>query len=252
MHARIRSLGFAFSCLALAAASCLPAHSQLPAPSQPPVQTQRQPSAFDTLPLHPPETGPSIARTAAIFMTGDGGWAPFDTKVSADMSAAGVPTVGFDTGTYFSTMRSPEEAAVALGQAIEATLQRYKADRIILVGYSFGADVGPFLFNRLAPELRQYVDRIALMSPSAEAPFQVTLAERVGLASPGARPVAPELEEASASGVRVLCLYGERDNASICPATRLPNLRAIELKGGHGLADDHRTVSSAILGEWNE
>jgi type IV secretory pathway VirJ component len=149
-------------------------------------------------------------------------------------------------------LRTPEEAAVALGRAIEATLERYKADRIIVVGYSFGADVGPFLFNRLAPELRQRVDRIALISPSKEAPFQVTIAERVGLASPGAHPVAPELERASASGGKILCLYGERDSDSICPTTHLLNMRSIKLKGGHGLAGDHQAVAAAILEAWKE
>lgn len=222
-----------------------------PAPrSSPQTIEQVHPSAFETLPLHAPTVGPERARTAAIFMTGDGGWAPFDQNVSADMSRAGVPTSGFDTGAYFSILRTPEEAAAALTQAIDAVMQRYGAEQVILVGYSFGADVGSFILNRLPAVTRSHVDRLALMSPSDIAPFQVTLLERAGLENPGARPVVPELTAAANAGNRIVCLYGERDKDAICPKMTFPSMKGVKLKGGHGLDDNHQAVADAILSAW--
>ena len=207
-------------------------------------------TSFDTLPLHAPDVGPTTAATVGIFMTGDGGWAPFDTKISADMSRAGVPTVGFDTGDYFATMRTPEKAAEALAKAISVTMERYQAQHVILVGYSFGADVAPFLVNRLPEHLRSHIDRVALMSPSDMAPFQVTLLERAGLEAPAARPVIPELTQMVEQGHRTLCLYGENDNGAICTKADIPGVRALQMRGGHGLHDDHQAVADAILAAW--
>ena len=186
-------------------------------------------TAFDALPLHAPDVGPTTAATVGIFMTGDGGWAPFDTRVSEAMSRAGVPTVGFDTGEYFSTMRTPEEAAEALGEAMSAVMEKYHAQHVILVGYSFGADVAPFLVNRLPEHLRRSIDRVALMSPSDTAPFQVTLLERAGLETPGARPVIPELTEMTAQGHRTVCLYGENDHDAICTKVSLPVMHPVQI-----------------------
>lgn len=213
-------------------------------------EVAHQPSAFDALPLHAPDAAPTTATTVGIFMTGDGGWAPFDTRVSEDMSRAGVPTIGFDTGEYFSTMRTPAEAAEALGQAMSAVMEKYHAQRVILVGYSFGADVAPFLVNRLPEHLRRSIDRVALMSPSDTAPFQVTLLERAGLETPGARPVIPELTEMTAQGHRTVCLYGENDHDAICRKVSLPVMRSVQMPGGHGLHDDHQSVANAILAAW--
>lgn len=245
-------LALTLSALAIALGAPSTAVAQEPA-SEPIAATSAvrlRTSAFDALPLHAPEVGPATAATVGIFMTGDGGWAPFDTRVAADMSRAGVPTVGFDTGDYFATMRTPEEAAAALGQTMSAVMERYHAQHVILVGYSFGADVGPFLVNRLPAELQRRIDRVALMSPSDTAPFQVTLLERAGLEAPGARPVIPELTEMAAQGHHIACLHGEDDHDAICTKPGVPEMRAIEMRGGHGLHDDHQAVADAILGAW--
>ncbi|MFT3723269.1 MAG: AcvB/VirJ family lysyl-phosphatidylglycerol hydrolase [Hyphomonadaceae bacterium] len=206
--------------------------------------------AFKMLPLHPPEHGPDRAKTVAIFLTGDGGWASFDQKVCAALTSAGVPATGFDTGAYFSEMRDPTIASQALAGAIETVKDRWSADHVIIVGYSFGADVAPFLVNRLPPDLKSSIDRVALMSPSAEAPFQVTLTERVGLDAPGARPVIPELKTLNDAGARIACLYGERDHDAVCPSLTLASMKKVEMRGGHGLADDHQAVANAILQAW--
>ena len=231
--------------------SCAPA---APSPQPEPQTIKRSASepqlAFKTLPLHPPTQSPDRAKTVAIFLTGDGGWASFDQKVCADLSAAGVPTTGFDTGVYFSEKRDPAVASRALADTIEAVKDRWGAEYVVLVGYSFGADVAPFLVNRLPPALRSSIDRVALMSPSNEAPSQITLMERVGLDSPGARPVIPELKALDASGMHVACLYGERDHDAICPSLSLASMKTVKLRGGHGLDDDHRAVAVAILGAW--
>jgi type IV secretory pathway VirJ component len=205
------------------------------------------PAGADNLPLHAVDAGRSSAPIAAIYLTGDGGWAPFDQRVVGDLAKAGVPTLAWDTGDYFSTMRDPQTAAADLARAARDAMTRWRAQKFIVVGYSFGADVAPFLVDRLPADLRSRVDRVALMGPSEQAPFQVTAAERVGLSNPGARPVRPELATLTQDGVRVVCLYGQNDHDAICPMMTDPGVTKTALPGGHGFAGNDAAVARAIL-----
>jgi type IV secretory pathway VirJ component len=201
----------------------------------------------ETLPLHAVGGGRAAAPVAAIYLTGDGGWAPFDQRVVADLAKAGIPTLALDTGAYFNVMRDPQAAADDLARAARTAQQRWQAQKIIVVGYSFGADVAPFLVDRLPAGLRAQIVRVALMGPSQIAPFQVTAAERVGLDNPGARPVGPELGILARSGVRVVCLYGQNDHDAICPSTQDRGVTHAALPGGHGFKGDDVAVANAIL-----
>lgn len=206
-------------------------------------------ASVSDLPLHAVGTQAS-APTFAVFLTGDGGWAAFDQRVCADLAQRGVPTIGFDAGAYFSVMRSPEEAAQALARTLRAGMQRWHAQRAIVIGYSFGADVMPFLVDRLPQDLRAHIDRVALMAPSTTAPFQVTAGERVGLETPGGRPILPELQADARQGLHIVCIYGATDRSAICPTLRLPETQSPELAGGHGFNGKDDAVAAAILSAW--
>ena len=229
-------------------ASCSP-NARTPRANVASTQPAAAAQALD-LPLHAVGAANSREPTFAIFLTGDGGWASFDRRVCADLAAQGVPTIGFDTGAYFDNMRSPDEAAAALARTLRAGMAQWHANRAIVVGYSFGADVAPFLINRLPADLRSHIDRVALMAPSSEAPFQVTAAERVGLSEPGARPVVPEIQQTSQLGLRIVCLYGVTDQGAICPHLSIAAMKDAPLSGGHGFHGDDEGVAHAILSAW--
>jgi type IV secretory pathway VirJ component len=186
--------------------------------------------------------------TMAVFLSGDGGWVWFDQHVGGDLAARGVPTIGFDTGEYFSVMRTPEDAARALADTLRAGFKRWKASKAIIVGYSFGADMSPFMVNRLPVDLRKRVTEVALMSPADKASFQVTLAERAGLDFPGARPTEPEFDKLIAGGVRVECLHGEADTDSFCLRLEAKHgVRQHVMEGGHTFNDKHEQIAEALL-----
>ena len=91
----------------------------------------------------------STATLLAVVLSGDGGWAEIDKSISAGLSTAGVPVVGWSSLDYYWTPRSPERAAGDLARIIEHYTTAWQKARVLIVGYSFGADVAPFLVNRL-------------------------------------------------------------------------------------------------------
>jgi hypothetical protein len=103
------------------------------------------------LPAKP--SGPLLA----IVLSGDGGWRDLDKTISEKLQSAGVSVVGWDCLRYFWSRKSPEQVARDLGAVIDTFLSRWGGSKVVLVGYSFGADVLPFAYDRLSPETKAHI-----------------------------------------------------------------------------------------------
>jgi len=180
----------------------------------------------------------------AIVLSGDGGWAGIDKAVAGELSSRGVPVVGWDSLRYFWDARTPEGAAQDLERVIRYYARAWGKSRVLLVGYSQGADTLPFMINRLSAGARRRVAGTALIAVGAEAFFEFHLSHWIGTPS-GGRPVAPEIEDGHLGPV--LCLYGSGDDDSLCREFRHPGLRAVALPGGHHFDGDYAVVAKAVV-----
>jgi type IV secretory pathway VirJ component len=203
-------------------------------------------TGVDDLPLvEVAAQGPS-SDLLAVILTGDGGWASLDRDIGTSLAARGVAVVGLNTLQYFWTSRSPELA----GKDLERIMRHYQAawqrQKIILIGYSLGADVLPFMASRLPDDLRQQVALLALLGPGKTASFEFHLSDWLGGNSPAGQPVAPELDKMQ--GMKVLCLYGEEEQDSLCRgfAPQGPQFKAISLGGGHHFGGDYAKLTDLI------
>lgn len=195
-----------------------------------------------------PEAGATTGNTATplfVLLTGDGGWAGIDKRLSAALSANGIPVVGFNSLHYYWKARTADEAAAAVARTIEHYSLSLSRSRVILAGYSFGADVLPFIFNRLPANLRPLVDRIILIAPGRSAVFEVKIIGWIpGFAREG-EPLAPELARLDAG--KILCLYGAEEPKSSCPALGLAGARTEQIGVGHHLGGQYDVVIRDIL-----
>jgi len=208
----------------------------------------------ETPPVRPPEISdlpvsvvPATGSAAelAVLLTGDGGWAGLDQELAARLAASGVPTVGLNSLKYFWTQRTADETARDVARLMRHYLAAWNKQRVILVGYSFGADVLPFVVNRLPPELRARIASVNLLGIDSSASFEVSVADWVGSGASGP-PTRPEV--AALSQVPVLCIYGEGESDSICPG--LPggaNLARAEVGKGHHFSGEYAALADRIL-----
>src|SRR5262249_49795681 len=113
--------------------------------------------------------------TLAVMLSGDGGWASIDRDIGGELAARGVDVIGLTSLRYFWTRRTPESAAADLDRILRHYLAAWGAQRVLLLGYSRGADVLPFLAARLAPDLRARVAIVALLGPSRSVDFEFHL-----------------------------------------------------------------------------
>jgi type IV secretory pathway VirJ component len=124
-------------------------------------------------------------------------------------------------------------------------LAAWNKKRVLLVGYSFGADVLPFVVNRLPAELRSQVVSVSLLGIDSDAAFEITIGDWVG-GGEGGMQTRPEL--ARLAPLPVLCLYGEGEKDSICPG--LPAGAGVtreQVGTGHHFGGEYATLADRIL-----
>jgi len=208
-----------------------------------------RPPDIDDLPVSEVHAESSTSDAMAVLITGDGGWAGLDQELAARFAADGVPTVGLNSLKYFWTERTPDETAQDVARLIRHYLAAWNKQRVLLVGYSFGADVVPFVVNRMPPDLRARVATVSLLGVDSNASFEIKIAGWVGADDSSGPPTRSEV--AAMAGVPVLCIYGEGETDSICPGLpRNPEHTQIvlaEIGKGHHFSGEYATLADRIL-----
>ena len=116
----------------------------------------------------------------------------------------------------------------------------------ILIGYSLGADVLPFLANRLPHETLDRVKLIALLAPEPSVDFEFHVTDWLGLPSKNQSLfVLPEVEKLK--GKNILCFYGDDEGDSLCKKLDREPRKSGYAQGGTSfwrrLSDDCRNHS---------
>jgi type IV secretory pathway VirJ component len=191
---------------------------------------------------------PVVNDVLAIMLSGDGGWAGIDRDLAKIMSRSGVPVIGFDSLRYFWKERTPESTTRDIERVIRyyQSQAQWRRAKIQLIGYSQGADVLPFILNRLSADVRSQVTSVVLLGLGKRAAFEFHVTNWVSSVSDGL-PTTPEvLKMPTGLGV---CIYGLKDAESVCPALKAMHapLRMIGMPGDHHFDGAYDTLAAKIL-----
>lgn len=186
------------------------------------------------VPAHRGATGDVMV----VLLSADGGWAHFDQALAARLAARGYPVVGWNSLRYYLTPRTAQSTADDLAAVIRVYSRKWERGRVLLVGYSFGADVLPLVTKRLDPADRAGVAGLVLLGFWDDAQFKFRPREPGGrVAHHPALPSARRIRD-----VPILCIGGEHDTRSVCAEIGTPNATARTVPGGHGLGAQVDTV----------
>ena len=195
----------------------------------------------DDLPLvemAPRHTGAMLA----VFVSGDGGWRAIDRRVAEQLNARGFGVVGLVSPLFFAHARTAEESSCALQRILEHYVIRWRATRVVVIGYSRGAGVVPFMVNRLSPPWRDRIATVALMGLDPTIAFQITPFPVPEV------PVRGEVERLR--GKHVLCFYGVNERDSLCRQISPDVVTRIPEPGSHHFAGNYDDLARTIW-EWS-
>jgi type IV secretory pathway VirJ component len=181
----------------------------------------------------------------AVMVSGDGGWAWLVQDLSAALSERGIPVVGINSLRYFWQTRTPEQTAADVASVIEHYAARWNKPRVLLIGYSFGADVMPAVFNRLPAESRARVASISLLGLGPNASYEVSAAEWLHGFWKQGTPVLPEISRLGATPT--LCVNGAREKHTMCPALGKLGIEERQIGEGHHFSGLTAQIVDAIL-----
>jgi len=219
--------------------------------AQNPTRIAPPPPGLSDLPVIEVAAQPGVLPSAAarldsfaILMSGDGGWAGLDQDVAGALSAKGIPVVGLDSLRYYWTARTPDGLAADTDRMIRYYLSHFGKQRVLLIGYSQGADVLPFAVNRLPAATRARVALAAVMGMSEHALFEFHLSGWISDDNSGPATL-PEINRIA--GIPVLCIYGADESDSLCPKLDPKKFAIVKLKGGHHFDGDYAGLAQQIL-----
>jgi type IV secretory pathway VirJ component len=204
------------------------------------------PAALGDLPVVevPAQPDTHAADSFAIIMSGDGGWAGIDQNIATALSAEGIPVVGWDSLRYYWTARTPDGVAADTDRMIRYYLAHFSKKRVLLIGYSQGADVLPFAVNRLPAATKAHVSLVAILGMSEHALFEFHVSSWISDGNSGPETL-PEVNRIA--GIPVLCIYGEDERDSLCPKLDSSKFKIVKVKGGHHFDGNYAALAGDIL-----
>ncbi len=207
------------------------------------------PAGLDDLPLTPiPST--QDGDTLAVILSGDGGWRDIDRTIGEALAKDNIAVVGWDTLRYFWQPHPATQVAADLGRVINSYGKLWNRKRILLIGYSFGADVLPAAYNLLAPDVQARIEQISLLGLSETADFQFHVEGWLGVESADASKTLPEIAKIPKSLLQ--CLYGDEDGDQICTNPAFDGITRNKLSGGHHFDGSYDLLAQTIEAEWNK
>ena len=185
-------------------------------------------------------------QTMAIIITGDGGWAEIDKNIARILAERGIPTVALDSLSYFWKARTVEETTQDVETVIAQYLEKWNKKKVILVGYSFGADTLPFIANNLSTKTQKQVALVALLGMGKTAAFEFRLSSWMDADKSSDRlPLLPEIEKMK--WAKSICIYGVDDESANCIPTETLGVKIISMTGDHHFDEKYDELVGHII-----
>ena len=117
----------------------------------------------------------------ALLISGDGGWYGFEQSIADNLAKQGILTIGLDAKKYFWNRRTPEETASDIAKALNFYGKEWGREKFVLIGYSLGAEIVPFIVNRLPDDIKSRVESVVLLSPATTTDFEIHISNMLGV-----------------------------------------------------------------------
>ncbi|HEX5551759.1 MAG TPA: AcvB/VirJ family lysyl-phosphatidylglycerol hydrolase [Chitinophagaceae bacterium] len=181
-----------------------------------------------------------------LMITGDGGWKDFDPRLAAAFVREKVPVVALNALHYFWDKKTPAQATAVVESLLKEYMGQWHKHSFILVGYSFGADVMPFIANRLPESFMKSCRGLALFSPGTSTDFEIHISQMLSSHHRWKYDVVKEME--AMKPVRMLCFFGDEEKEFPVKDLTKPGWQVFYLHGGHHYGEnDHQNLAGIVL-----
>jgi len=166
-----------------------------------------------------------------FYISGDGGMNSFSTSLCEKLNEKGFDVVALNARSYFYNKKTADKTASDINSFLNHKLTDRKNQQVIFIGYSFGADVLPFILNRLPKETDDKVLVSFLMASSGSTDFEIHWADIFGENTKRSMDVVSEINKLTDE--KVVIISASDDKTLAVNEITLKRFTREVLPGGH-------------------
>jgi len=179
-----------------------------------------------------------------FYISGDGGLNRFSNELCTAINKEGFDVDAMDSKSYFWSQKTPARTAEDISDFLSKKIARRPNQQIVLIGYSFGADVLPFVLNRLPKNIADKIKVSFLMASSGSTDFVIHIADLFGSGKRRGMDVLSEVNKIS--NKKIVILNSSDDKQLNAGKITIKHITEI-LPGGHHFDGDIDEIVKAIV-----
>ena len=177
-----------------------------------------------------------------ILLTGNGGFRNLVQSVTHYLNFKKVSVLAINTKKYLWSEKKPAQIGRDLETLIDRYYSKWGQKKVVIMGYSMGAEVLPFAINCMEDKYSHEILDLILIGPWQKATFKVALRDYYFEVNKGT-DIYTELLKMRTKKVYIIC---DDNEYSICHKDLEGVIDHDFLKGGHHFGGDYNTLSKLI------
>ncbi|HSQ43813.1 MAG TPA: AcvB/VirJ family lysyl-phosphatidylglycerol hydrolase [Ginsengibacter sp.] len=182
-----------------------------------------------------------------FYLSGDGGFNKFSNSLCEGINKKGFDVIALNSKSYFWDKKTPEQTTTDMGNYLVKKLSGRKNQQVVLIGYSFGADVLPFILNRLPTDIHDKILVSFLMASSGSTDFEIHWSDIFGGNTKREMDVVTELNKLVND--KIVIISASDDGHLALNKISLKRYTHEVLPGGHHFDGDTDEIIKVILND---
>ncbi len=183
-----------------------------------------------------------------FYISGDGGFNKFSTALCQSLNKKGYDVYALNARSYFDDKKTPGQTTNDVKNYLSKKLAGRKNKQVVLIGYSFGADVLPFILTRLPKDMLD-VPVSFIMGSSGSTDFEIHWSDIFGGNTKRDMDVVSEINKLSDENIVII--NGSDEHELAVNKISLKKYTHEVLPGGHHFDGDTDEIANVILGHIN-
>lgn len=180
-----------------------------------------------------------------LYLSGDGGLNKFSTELCKSLNAKGYEIACVDSRSYFWKKKTPQQAAGDISAYLTKKITSRNNQKFIFMGYSFGAEILPFVINRFPETLKQNLISSISLDISTHTDFEIHLSEILGGSSKSGLNVLDEVNKMG--NVKFSIIQNADESDFPMKNVKIKNFKSFSLEGNHHFDGNVSNVASLII-----
>ena len=191
------------------------------------------------------EWNTSADKPLVFYISGDGGYTSFSEGVCTTINKTGYMVTSLNSKSYFDDQKTPQQTTDDIVNYLNDQINKRKDKQFILIGYSFGADITPFVVNLFPDSLKRKLISVVLLSPSTSTDFETHVWDKLGWKKKRSMDVVAEVNKLGA--IKTTIILGDDDADFPINNIKLENFVHELLPGGHHYEGNTDEVAKTIM-----